>query len=100
MAKVESANQTMSKKQERLYIQQLGEIYEDELKIRAWLNRSTLSLQAKSDLSSFLNMRRDDTKDKLQVMADKRGVSYEELRQAIVDGNIDKLGESMEEEND
>jgi hypothetical protein len=97
MAKVDSTNQTMSKKQERLYIQQLGEIYEDELKVRAWLNRSTLSLQAKSDLSTFLNMRRDDTKEKLQIMANKRGISYEELRKAITDGTAEKLVEEDSE---
>jgi hypothetical protein len=93
MSKVDSVSSSMNKKQERLYIQQLGEYYEDELKVRAWLNRSTTSLQAKSDLSSFLNMRREDTKEKLQIMADKKGVSYEDLRKAIVEGKVDKLAD-------
>lgn len=74
----------MAKKVERLYVSPMGELYMDALKIEAWLKNRTLSNEANSLLCAAL-MKRDDYRNRaLAELAQKRGISVEQLKAQIL----------------
>jgi len=70
----------------RFHIQPLGELYHDALTIEAWLKGRTLAAEGNSLLCSTL-MRRQDYRDKaLEELAEKRGITPEQLKRQILTG--------------
>jgi len=70
---------------ERFQIQ-LGEYYADLLKLDAWVNGRTKSLQAGNLLGAKIQERESKILERIAYLAEKRGISPEELRKQILNG--------------
>jgi len=70
---------------ERFQIQ-LGEYYADLLKLDAWVNGRTKSLQAGNLLGAKIQERESKILERIAYLAEKRGISPEELRKQILSG--------------
>lgn len=69
---------------DRLRIQNVGEFYNDALKIEAWLKDRTVAAEANSLLCSALMRRNDIRKAMVSELARKRGISYEAMWDSIL----------------
>jgi hypothetical protein len=81
-------NQHFMAKFKRIMIQ-LGEYYQDLLTIDAFIAGRTPSAQAGSLLGAKLQEREPKIKERLQYLANKRGVTVEELTASILNGFTD-----------
>lgn len=72
------------RREERLQIPALGEFYDDLLDIDAELSSRTRVQQAQSLLSEKLNERAPDIKKRIKYLADKRGVSSDQIWSEIL----------------
>jgi ribosome assembly protein YihI (activator of Der GTPase) len=70
---------------ERFQIQ-LGEYYADLLKLDAWVNGRTKSLQAGNLLGAKIQERESKILERIAYLAEKRGISPEELRKQVLNG--------------
>jgi hypothetical protein len=68
---------------------QLGEYYQDMLTLDAFIAGRTPSAQAGSLLGAKLQEREPKIKERLQYLANKRGVTVEELTASILNGSTD-----------
>ena len=75
----------MVERPERIQVQ-LGEYYADLLKLDAWINGRTKSLQAGSLLGGKMQERESKIFERLAYLAEKRGIGVKELREQILNG--------------
>jgi len=81
----------MARANDRLRIQNLGEIYNDALKVEAWLTDRTVAAEANSLLCSALFKRRDIRKEMVEELARKRGLSFEEMWDSILRDEAERM---------
>jgi hypothetical protein len=67
------------RREERLQIPALGEYYDDLLDIDAELNSRTKVQQAQSLLSEKLQERIPGIRERVQYLADKKGVTFDQM---------------------
>lgn len=78
-------------KRERLFIGELGEYYNDLLTVDSAINNRTAPSQANALLCSKLQERESRVKERVQYLADKRGISFKEMWNQLLTGNYQKL---------
>lgn len=78
---------------DRQRIANLGEWYEDLLKIDSVINGRSEAQQAASLLCAKLQERQEKIKERVRYLAAKRGISFEEMWLRILKGNYRKLTE-------
>ncbi|MGB3693323.1 MAG: hypothetical protein WBG70_23815 [Spirulinaceae cyanobacterium] len=81
----------MAKKDERLSLPALGEYYDDLLVIDSWINNRTKATQGQSLLCAKLQERESRINDRIKYLAQKRGISANELWVQILKGDAQKL---------
>jgi len=81
----------MSKKDDRLVIAPLGEPYEDLLNIDSFLAGNSVPQQGKSLLSAYLKQKKAHIEEAVSYLARKRKISFEEMWDAILTGQVEKL---------
>lgn len=79
------------KNENRLTIVPIGEWYTDLLAIDAAINARTPGQQAASLLCSKLQEREQKIRDRVQYLADKRGITFDEMWQAIARGEYKQI---------
>ena len=94
-----------AKKADRFKMPPLSEFYEDLLRVDAFLARNTLSAQAKSLLQAFLTQKEPKMRERVQYLADKRGITFAEMWQQIQSGKVqemskEELAEIQDDGND
>ena len=92
----------MPRKDRRFNIPALGEWYNDLLTIDSWINGRTKGGQAQSLLCAKLQEREPRIKERLQYLAQKRGITVEEMIALILSGKAEPLlvEENVSEESD
>ncbi|MBD2057896.1 hypothetical protein H6F88_18035 [Oculatella sp. FACHB-28] len=83
--------QEMPKKTDRLQIPGIGEWYADLLRIDATINERSEPQQASSLLCSKLQEREPRIRERVKYLADKRGITFEEMWNDILTGKFEKL---------
>ncbi len=83
--------QAMAKRDDRLVIAPLGEPYEDLLAIDAFLAGNSVPQQGKSSLSAYLKQKKPYIEEGVRYLARKRQVSFEEMWDLILTGEVEKL---------
>lgn len=73
-------------KSDRIYASGLGEYYRDVLKIEATLKQRTEPIEAGSLLCAKLQERAPKREAMVQYMADKRGISFREMWNLLLNG--------------
>jgi hypothetical protein len=68
---------------------QLGEYYQDMLTLDAYITGRTPSAQAGSLLGAKLQEREPKIKERLQYLANKKGVAVDDLTASILNGSTD-----------
>ncbi|WP_414623865.1 hypothetical protein [Calothrix sp. CCY 0018] len=90
----------MPRKDERLAIPALGEYYNDILTVDAWVNGRTKVVQAQSLLCAKLQERDKLIKERVEYLAKKRGITFDEMWEQIINGTAQKIipgeGEGLE----
>jgi hypothetical protein len=81
----------MPKKSDRLQIPPLGEWYQDLLRIDAVINDRSEPSQASALLCAKIQERESRIRERVQYLANKRGITFEEMWDAILTGTYDKL---------
>jgi hypothetical protein len=89
----------MAKKDERLSLPALGEYYDDLLIIDAWINNRTKATQGQSLLCAKLQERETRVRDRVTYLAQKRGVTPDELWLQILKGEAQRLSPADIEED-
>ncbi|WP_414754273.1 hypothetical protein [Anabaena sp. CCY 9910] len=86
----------MPRKDERLAIPSLGEYDNDLLTVDAWVSGRTKVVQAQSLLCSQLQERDTLIRQRVEYLAKKRGISFDEMWEQILNGTAQKItpGES------
>ena len=84
----------MTPKDDRLRIADLGEWYEDLLKIDAAINGRSGSQQGSSLLCAKLQEREERIKQRVRYLASKREISFEAMWLILVKGEYRKLTDS------
>ncbi|WP_392530206.1 hypothetical protein [Nostoc sp. C117] len=86
----------MPRKDERLAIPGLGEYYNDVLTVDAWVNGRTKVVQAQSLLCAKLQERDKLIKERVEYLAKKRGITFDQMWEQILNGTAQKIapGES------
>jgi hypothetical protein len=82
---------SMPKKVERLQIPPIGEWYQDLLAIDAAINDRSEPVQASGLLCTKLQEREPKIRDRVQYLARKRGLTFDEMWDAILTGKFEKL---------
>ena len=80
-----------TQKNDRLTLPSLGEEYQDLLTIDAEINMRTPAQQAHNLLCARLQARRQDIKDRVEYLAKKRGVTFDEMWEQILKGEGEKI---------
>lgn len=75
----------------RIQIPYLGEYYQDELRIESILKNRTDPQEAQSLLCAKLMERTDKRRRMLEVLANKRGITIDELRSQMLRGEYEPL---------
>ncbi len=88
---INERTQNMAAKDERLRIPPLGEWYEDLLTVDSAITGSTEPVQAASLLRAKLKERENVIAKRVQYLAAKRGITYEEMWLQILKGEYQKL---------
>ncbi len=86
------------RKDGRLTVAPLGEFYEDLLKVDSWINARTIASQANSLLCAKLMQRQAEIRDRINYLANKRGIPADELWTQILNGEAQKEDFSAENE--
>lgn len=81
----------MPRKDDRLNIAPLGEWYEDLLTADSTINSRSVAIQASSLLCAKLQEREPKIKERIQYLANKRGISFEECWKLAVTGKLEKI---------
>ena len=87
----------MAKKRDRYYISNLGEYYDDCLKVEASLKARSKAFEGSSLLCSAL-MKREANRDKMvSYLAEKHGMTHKEMWDALRDGTFKPSVSEVEE---
>ena len=78
-------------RRERFSISPLGEYYRDLLEVDSWINARTASTQANSLLCAKLQERESRMKERVAYLAQKRGISPDEMWIQILKGEAEDL---------
>lgn len=81
----------MPRKDDRMNVAPLGEWYEDLLTADATINSRSVAIQASSLLCAKLQEREPKIKERIQYLANKRGISFEECWKLAVTGKLEKI---------
>ena len=81
----------MPKKSERLQIPPIGEWYQDLLTIDAAINDRSEPTQASGLLCAKLQEREAKIRERVQYLARKRGLTFDEMWDNILTGKFEKL---------
>lgn len=81
----------MPRKDDRTVLAPLGEWYEDLLSADATINARSMSQQGSSLLCAKLQERYPVIKERIEYLANKRGISYDECWKLAVTGRLDKI---------
>ncbi|KAB8313962.1 hypothetical protein SD81_040240 [Tolypothrix campylonemoides VB511288] len=81
----------MPRKDDRLTVAPLGEWYEDLLSADSTINARSVAVQASSLLGSKLQEREAKIKERVQYLAKKRGISFDECWKQCVTGTLEKI---------
>lgn len=81
----------MPKKTERLQIPPIGEWYQDLLAIDAAINDRSEPTQASGLLCTKLQEREPKIRDRVQYLARKRGLTFDEMWDSLLTGKFEKL---------
>jgi len=89
-------------RRERFSISPIGEYYRDLLEVDAWVNARTASTQANSLLCAKLQERETRIKDRVAYLAQKRGITADEMWVQILKGEAEDLapGEFVDSSDD
>jgi hypothetical protein len=90
---IPTKEQKQMAKDDRPRIAQLGEWYEDLLKIDAAINGRSEAQQATSLLCAKLQERQERIADRVRYLASKRGLSFEAMWLQLLKGDYRKLSE-------
>jgi hypothetical protein len=82
----------------RFTVPDLGEWYTDLLAVDAWINNRSKAVQAQSLLCAKLQERETSIDKRLAYIAQKRGISPEELRTQIITGKAQQPSREEDEE--
>jgi hypothetical protein len=82
----------------RFTIPDLGEWYTDQLAIDSWINNRSKAVQAQSLLCAKLQEREPLLEKRLAYVAQKRGISVDELRLQILEGKAQQLSREETDE--
>lgn len=83
----------MSNETKRVMITIASEVYQDLLKVDSYLEGKAESTHALNLLGKALSMREAGIRERVNYLAKKRGVSADEMWQAILDGAADSSSE-------
>lgn len=83
--------EAMPKKSDRLQIPPLGEWYQDLLRIDAVINDRSEPSQASALLCAKLQERESRIRERVQYLANKRGIPFDEMWDSILTGTYSKL---------
>lgn len=84
--------QEMAKKPpERLQIPTIGEWYDDLLRIDAAINDRSFPQQAATLLCAKLQEREDRIRSRVDYLAQKRGISFQQMWDDLLTGEFEKL---------
>lgn len=83
--------EAMPKKSDRLQIPPLGEWYQDLLRIDAVINDRSEPSQASALLCAKLQEREARIRERVQYLANKRGIPFDEMWDSILTGTYAKL---------
>ncbi|MCG6138733.1 MAG: hypothetical protein MET45_29750 [Nostoc sp. LLA-1] len=90
----------MPRKDERLAIPSLGEYDNDLLTVDAWINNRSKVVQAQSLLCAKLQERDKLIRERVEYLAKKRGITFDEMWAEILNGTAQKIvpgeGEGLE----
>ncbi|OKH31038.1 hypothetical protein NIES2101_41865 [Calothrix sp. HK-06] len=81
----------MPRKDDRCVLSPLGEWYEDLLSADAAINARSMAMQGNSLLCAKLQERYPVIKERIQYLADKRGITFQECWKLCVTGRIEKI---------
>jgi len=81
----------MPRKDERLAIPALGEYYNDLLTVDSWINGRTKVVQAQSLLCAKLQERDKVIKERVEYLAKKRGITFDQMWAEILNGTAQKI---------
>ena len=78
-------------RRERFSIAPIGEFYMDLLTLDSWINARTNSTQANSLLCAKLQEREPKIRERVNYLAKKRGISFDEMWLQILKGQAEDL---------
>ncbi len=81
----------MPRKDDRTVLSPIGEWYEDLLNVDAAVNARSTAIQGSSLLCAKLQERQALIKERIQYLADKRGISFDECWKLAVTGKLEKI---------
>lgn len=81
----------MPRKDDRTVIAPIGEYYEDLLSADSTINARSNAVQGSSLLCAKLQERESKIKERVQYLADKRGISFDECWKLCVTGKLEKI---------
>lgn len=81
----------MPRKDERLAVPALGEYYNDLLHVDSWVNGRSKVVQAQSLLCAKLQERDKLIKERVDYLAKKRGITFDEMWEQILNGTAQKM---------
>lgn len=82
----------------RFTLPDLGEWYKDQLALDAWINNRSIPIQAQSLLCAKLQEREPTIDKRMNYIAQKRGISADELRTQILSGKATQPSRDESEE--
>ena len=78
------------RKDGRLTVAAIGEFYEDLLRVDSWINARTMASQASLLLCEKLMQNQIEIRNQVACLANKRGISANELWNQILSGEAEK----------
>ena len=78
-------------KGDRLYLPALGEIYDDALRVEAYLKNRTMATEGNSLLCSILMKHAQYREEAVRYLARKRRITYEEMIEQILSEEAEEL---------
>lgn len=81
----------MPRKDERTVLAPIGEYYEDLLTADSMINARSVAVQGSSLLCAKLQERETKIKERVQYLANKRGITFDDCWKLCVTGKIEKI---------
>lgn len=81
----------------RITLPLLSEHDDDWLRIMAWLNNTSKSTQAANSVSAHVRQQKAEMQEMLNYIAQKRGITAQELMKSVLEGRADRPDELEDE---